>query len=161
MFSFGEYCQILWTAFIEHLWRLLLKISYWTPPQNFFYLKECVWTFQIFYSEKYIPVWLQMSNTSSYQQIYHSAGREGIFNNWKHEILNMKSLLNANLYTWSTFISHLACLGKSSNSWYKYLRPFLINTKNPVVSTEFPMFSKCNCSQLKIYFIQFFDKFLN
>ena len=37
----------------------------------------------------------------------------------------MKSLLNVNLYTWSAFISHVACLSKTSNSWYKYSGPFL------------------------------------
>ena len=37
----------------------------------------------------------------------------------------MKSLLNVNFFTWSHFISHVVCLGKTSNSWYKYLGPYL------------------------------------
>ena len=37
----------------------------------------------------------------------------------------MKSQLNVTLYTWSAFISHVVSLGKTSNSWYKYSRPFL------------------------------------
>ena len=36
----------------------------------------------------------------------------------------MKLLLNVNLYTWSSFISHVICLGKTSSSWYKYTDPF-------------------------------------
>ena len=37
----------------------------------------------------------------------------------------------------------------------------LPNAKNSVVCTEFPMFSKFHFSHWKIYFSQFFDKFLN
>ena len=44
----------------------------------------------------------------------------------KHEIFNMKSLLNVNLYTWSAFISHAICLGRTSDSCYKYSQPFLM-----------------------------------
>ena len=39
---------------------------------------------------------IDAGNTSSYQHIYYSAGRERIFNNLKHEMLNMKSLLIVN-----------------------------------------------------------------
>ena len=37
----------------------------------------------------------------------------------------MKSLFNVSSCTWSTFISHVVCLDKTSNSWYNYSGPFL------------------------------------
>ena len=49
-----------------------------------------------------------------------------ILNSLKHEIFNMKSLLNVNLYTWSAFISNAICLVKTSDSCYKYSQPFLM-----------------------------------
>ena len=59
--------------FIEHLWWLLLKMSYWTPPQGFFYLNECLWNF------KFLPweVYASMVIHGQYIFItYYSAGRE-------------------------------------------------------------------------------------
>ena len=73
----------------------------------------------------------------------------------------MKSFFNVSFCSWLiALISHFVRLGKTSNSWYKYSGPFLIR-KNSSVCTEFPMCSKLNFSQLKTYFSQFFDKFLN
>ena len=37
----------------------------------------------------------------------------------------IKSLFNVSLCTWNTFISHVVCLDKTSNSWYNYSGPFL------------------------------------
>ena len=77
----------------------------------------------------------------------------------KHEILNMKSLLNVNLYTWSAFIHMLPAWVKHQivDSWFTAFS----NAKNSVVRAESPMCSKFNFSHLKTYFFQFFYKFLN
>ena len=72
----------------------------------------------------------------------------------------MKSLLNVNLYTWSAFISHVVCLGKTSNSWYKYSGPFPGQTFCGI--HRIPNVFKIKFFPVEnIYFFQFFDKFIN
>ena len=119
--------KFLRTAFIEHLWWLLLKMSYWTPPQGFLFK----WMFMNFSNFLLWEVYPSMVRDGQYIFIstYLSLSWQGQNLQQlklKHEILNMKSLLNVNLYTWRAFISHVTCLGKTSNSSYKYSRPFLM-----------------------------------
>ena len=62
--------------------------------------------------------------------------------------------------TWSAFISHLACLNKTPNSWYKYLGIYIIQK-----ILQYTQNSQCAQNSIlpdtKNIFSQFFDKLLN
>ena len=108
--------KFLRTAFIEHLWWLLLKMSYWTPPQGFFKFK---WMFMNFSNFLLWEVYPSMVIDGQYIFITY------LWLSWQGKNLQQLKTWNlqhheiivVNLYTWSVFISHVACFGKTSNSW--------------------------------------------
>ena len=106
---FLEYCKVFKnSSFIEHFWWLPLNRSYSTPPQEL-----CILMNEI----------LQLNVKNKVTHEYMPKVISG--HNKISSLFIMKSLLNVNLYTWSAFISHVVCLVKTSNSWYKYSGPFL------------------------------------
>ena len=133
-----------WLTYLHYIW-----LSWWGK-------KEFSTTYQNYLNKKKFSItWPQqitLKNKVTYQQV-RIYPKSFLVTLKFSSLFIMKSLLNVNLYTWRAFISHVVCLGKTSNSWYKYSQSFLMPKKS-VVCTKFPMCSKFNFSQSKTYFSQ-------
>ena len=90
--------KFLRTAFIEHLWWLLLKMSYWTPPQGFFKFK---WMFMNFSNFLLWEVYPSMVIDGQYIFITYLWISLQLKNlqHLKHEIFNiMKEIFKLEVY---------------------------------------------------------------
>ena len=73
------------------------------------------------------PQRLTPKNKVTHQQISTCRPKSFLVTLKFSSLFIVKSFFNVNFYTWRrALISHVVCLGKTSNSWYKYSGPFLM-----------------------------------